>query len=607
MILLPPPILVCDVETYRNYFLLMFRNVYSGAITYFESWPGKPLSEQDLIDISRTFHINEIITFNGINYDFPIISLALSGVSNTLMKDASDDIITGGLKPWQIADKYGGVDLSEFNHVDLIEVAPGQCSLKIYGGRLHSKRMQDLPIEHTAMITPEQRVELVTYCKNDLQTTIDLYLEIKPQVDLRREMSKEFDKDVRSKSDAQIAEVVIRSEVEKRKGLRVWRQELHPQYSFKYRVPDFVSFHAPGMRHILDIIRKCEFSLSEAGKVVTPKAMLDMRIRIGHGLYKFGIGGLHSCEKSTSHFADDKTLISDMDVTSYYPACILNQNLCPSNMGEDFIEVYRSLVKRRVAAKKAGNNVVNETIKVVINGSFGKFGSKWSILYAPDLMIQVTLTGQLAILMLIEAIEAAGMPVISANTDGLVIKYPESRRSELEAIVKAWSMLTGFDTEESRYSALLSKDVNNYLAIGLDGKVKQKGLYAFVGSKKSKLEKNPTNFVCVEAVIAKLTKGVPISHTVYECKDIKKFVSVKKVNGGGVYDNEFLGKAVRWYYAKGETRNITYKVNGNKVGRSDGCRPLMELPDHLPDDLEHEWYIREAQSIMEDLGCGHLG
>ncbi|KKS65278.1 MAG: hypothetical protein UV34_C0020G0001, partial [Parcubacteria group bacterium GW2011_GWB1_42_6] len=43
-------------------------------------------------------------------------------------------------------------------------------------------------------------------------------------------------------------------------------------------------------------------------------------------------------------------------------------------------------------------------------------------------MIQVTITGQLALLMLIERLELCGVPVISANTDGLVVECPRDRR-----------------------------------------------------------------------------------------------------------------------------------------------------------------------------------
>src|SRR3546814_14028970 len=58
---------------------------------------------------------------------------------------------------------------------------------------------------------------------------------------------------------------------------------------------------------------------------------------------------------------------------------------------------------------RSGNKPVADSLKIVINGSFGKFGSKYSILYAPNFLTQTTLTGQLSILLLIEMLEMAGI------------------------------------------------------------------------------------------------------------------------------------------------------------------------------------------------------
>jgi len=106
-------------------------------------------------------------------------------------------------------------------------------------------------------------------------------------------------------------------------------------------------------------------------------------------------------------------------------------------MADHFQTIYQKILDDRLAAKNSGDSVTSNTIKIVLNGSFGKLGSKWSILYAPRLLLQVTLTGQLALLMLIEMIEDAGIPVVSANTDGIVIKCPANRKSELDNIVGA--------------------------------------------------------------------------------------------------------------------------------------------------------------------------
>ena len=79
--------------------------------------------------------------------------------------------------------------------------------------------------------------------------------------------------------------------------------------------------------------------------------------------------------------------------------------------------------KKELALSETAMNA----LKVTVNGSFGKFGSPYSVLYSPDLLVQVTVTGQLSLLMLIQWMESQGISVVSANTDGVVVKCPKSK------------------------------------------------------------------------------------------------------------------------------------------------------------------------------------
>ena len=588
-----PPIWVFDLECYRDYFLIALKNVYSRQIESYEFYPG---IEPDYERIKTSLTTKQLISFNGINYDIPLLRLFFANNDNATLKKASDAIIVENMRPWELETMYGGADFHP-DHIDLIEVAPGMVGLKLYGGRMHSQRLQDLPIDPSANITPADRPILKDYCINDLNTTIDMYFQLKPQIDLRVAMSAKYDIDLRSKSDAQIAEAVIRQEVQKKVGRKIYRPDISPDYTFKYRIPEFVSFTAPGMQKVLEIIRNATFTINEKGSVELPQIFESMRICIGSGTYTMGIGGLHSNESCSSHVSNENVFLKDRDVTSYYPSIILNQSLYPAHMGEAFLEVYQGIVSQRIEAKRTGDKVTNEAMKIMINGSFGKFGSKWSVLYSPDLLIQTTVTGQLALLMLIENIELAGFTVVSANTDGIVIKGYESRVEDLNGVISYWEAVTGFNTEETEYRALYSKDVNNYVAIKPSGEVKLKGLYAPAG-----MQKNVTNSICVEAVIEYLRSGTPVPTTIMGCSDVRKFITIRQVNGGAKYDGQYLGKAVRWYYRKGEARSIRYAANNNKVARSDGAFPLMELPPALPQDVDYDWYIKEAQSILNDVG-----
>ena len=588
-----PPIWVFDLECYRDYFLIALKNVYSRQIESYEFYPG---IEPDYERIKTSLTTKQLISFNGINYDIPLLRLFFANNDNATLKKASDAIIVENMRPWELETMYGGADFHP-DHIDLIEVAPGMVGLKLYGGRMHSQRLQDLPIDPAANITPADRPVLKDYCINDLNTTIDMYFQLKPQIDLRVVMSAKYDIDLRSKSDAQIAEAVIRQEVQKKVGRKIYRPDISPDYTFKYRIPEFISFTAPGMQKVLEIIRNATFTINEKGSVELPQIFESMRICIGSGTYTMGIGGLHSNESCSSHVSNENVFLKDRDVTSYYPSIILNQSLYPAHMGEAFLEVYQGIVSQRIEAKRTGDKVTNEAMKIMINGSFGKFGSKWSVLYSPDLLIQTTVTGQLALLMLIENIELAGFAVVSANTDGIVIKGYESRVEDLNGVISYWEAVTGFNTEETEYRALYSKDVNNYVAIKPSGEVKLKGLYAPAG-----MQKNVTNSICVEAVIEYLRSGTPVPTTIMGCSDVRKFITIRQVNGGAKYDGQYLGKAVRWYYRKGEARSIRYAANNNKVARSDGAFPLMELPPALPQDVDYDWYIKEAQSILNDVG-----
>lgn len=586
--------LILDLEIYRDYFLAMFRNVDTGNVRAFELHEDQVL---DVATIKAILRAYRIVTFNGANFDIPLLMLALKGANNALIKKACDAIINNNLRGWQFERQWDVTIPKSLDHIDLIEVAPGTASLKIYGGRMHCAKMQDLPIEPDASITPSNRSVLREYCANDLVTTQDLYTKLLPQIELREKMSAEYDLDLRSKSDAQIAEAVIGHQVSKVLGEQVTRPEVPAGTKFSYRPPKFIQFQTHVLQGVLEALRAERFKVPDSGKVMMPKWLQDTAIEIGTSVYRMGIGGLHSSEQSTAHVADENTILVDRDVASYYPNIILRTGLSPAHMGSAFTRIYQEIVERRLKAKAAGDKVTDSALKITINGSFGKFGSKWSKLYSPDLLIQTTITGQLALLMFIEALELEGIPVVSANTDGVVIKCPKARVPMMEFVAWEWEHATGFTTEATYYRGLYSRDVNNYIAIKPDGGFKLKGAYAPAG-----LQKNPTNEICTGAVVKYLLDGTPVADTIHDCQDIRKFVTIRQVKGGAVKDDTYLGKAVRWYYAQGAAGTINYKINGYTVARSEGARPLMQIPDSLPTDIDYAWYIAEAESILKAIG-----
>lgn len=585
---------VFDIECYPNYFLIAFRNVITKKVIYFEKYLGCELNVEWLNWVAHNFLI---VSYNGLGYDEPILTLALSGASNAELKEATDRIITEDWRPSDIL-KAAGLERLKLNHIDVMEVAPAGGSLKQRAGRLHRPRLQDLPFPPNMMLTHDHMLIVRHYCINDLDATESLYLALQDDLHLREIMSSEYGVDLRSRSDAQIAEDVIRHEICRiKKVRRLPRAQVEPGRRYKYNMPGFLVYQTPLMRSVVDLVNKCDFVISEKGSVELPWQLKNLRIKIGNAEYQMGIGGLHSTEEKACHRFVKGRKKRDIDVTSYYPSVILGQKLFPEHLGEAFLRVYKKIVDRRVRAKHTGDKKTAQTLKIVINGSFGKLGSMWSVLYAPQLLIQVTITGQLSLLMLIEAFELMGIPVISANTDGIVVDYADEQEQLVETIIKWWEKQTGFEMESNFYQALFAANVNNYVAITDEGKLKCKGWFADSG-----LSKNPTGEIIVEAVRAKLKDNIPVEQTITECKDIRKFAVVRNVKGGAVCNGDYLGKVVRWYYGPEDYPEMVYAASGNKVTNSAGGVPMMQLPDTFPEDLNHETYIAKANKYLEMMG-----
>lgn len=637
--------LFLDVECYWNYFLVKLMNK-EGRFREFELSQRHEFDRETLRKLLNSY---TVVTFNGNNYDWPMLSLALSGADNETLKEASDAIIVEDMKPWNFYKHFRCSALS-YDHIDIKEVAPGvMVSLKLYAGRLHSPKMQDLPYDPDSLLTFEQMKDVNLYCGNDLQVTKMLYDEIIGRIELREQMSAEYRTDLRSKSDAQVAEAVIKGELFRLTGKRLAKPSVKER-EFFYKVPEYMRFETPQLQEVLEMVRRSPFTAKTNGQLVMTEELEKTLIAIrkdevdvfssneknhdtsGKLVYKLGIGGLHSQESETSHFADDVTMVVDRDVTSYYPSIILNQRLYPETLGPEFLQVYETLVVRRVAAKKRvkelkelgakgikhrlnsdddykekidseldieydRNVTVMDALRITINGAFGKLGSVYSALYAPDLMIQVTVTGQLTLLMLIERFEQNGIQVISANTDGIVTRYPRSRHAEVSQLVKDFEEETSFQFEDTEYASLHSRDVNNYIAIKPNGDVKTKGTF-----KTTDLQKNTQNDVCNEALIAYLKDKTPIEQFIRGCKDIRKFVTVRTVKGGGHYAGNYLGKCVRWYYGTDSKSTINYVKSGNKVPRTDGAIPLMDLSLDFPTNVDYNWYVNEVNDLLMDIG-----
>lgn len=657
------PTYVVDIETYRNVFLIGIKRLFDGKIRIFEQ------SHREKIDydlLRRILMSAVIVTFNGKTYDAAIIWQAIEGVrtggfceerpesteleqiyddeyvqevrrdrTNAELKFSSDRIIQGNLKWWDVERELGIEIPRNFNHIDLIEPQPNPfASLKILNGRMHGRHMQDLPYDPDDELADYQIDELRRYLHNDLAATELLWDTLREPIELREKMGEAIGMDLRSMSDTQMGLAIIKKRCEDALGHRLKRDGGAPSAkAFFYKPPAYIRFESPLLRDRLERLCEHQFVVQSNGKVELPDFLTEP-FRLGASEYAMGIGGLHSTESNRAIQSDSRAVLVDADVASYYPAIILSLGLYPQRIGPVFLDVYRGIRDDRVAAKKAKNKVIDKGLKIALNGTFGSLGSPYKIVYAPDLMIAVTLTGQLALLMLIERAEAAGIPVVSANTDGVLFQCPRGLYAGVERdrllpcrlaeITGEWERETQFDLEFNEYRAIYNQSVNSYFAIKANGGHKRKGPLGNPWNRhpddfdpvRGQLMKNPQATICSNAALARIKHGTPISETIRDCRDIRQFVTVIKVTGGATWRGGYLGKVVRYYWATDGDDILRAKPNAQgthaKVPKTDGAAPIMtfepalgapeDAPWVLPADIDYARYEAEAETILRDLG-----
>ena len=643
----------CDIETFHDFFYIGMKREEDGKRIGIEYSTRSPEWDRDWV--RNIFLRNTTVGFNSLGYDLPMIWYSLQdGVTNEMLKAASDRIIKGGIKWWEVEEALGiriPWDVKK-RHIDLIEPQPNAfASLKSLNGRMHGIQLQDLPYDPDIRPSGEQMDAIAHYClHSDLDATERLYQTLKEPLELRIALGEIYGKDFRSKSDAQIGEAIVKIRAEELTGVAPRRVETKPGTIFKYEIPAYVAFETPQLKAMLERLRETEFIVDKNGKVNLPDWLSESKIKIGQSVYQMGIGGLHSTETSRSVRSNATHILVDADVASQYPSIIMSLGLAPKSLGKTFLDVYGQIKTDRLKAKKRAKeikdelpgvndperiaalklellrcNVMDKGAKIQLNGVYGKLGSPYSILYAPHLLIATTLTGQLTLLMLAERAEARGISVVSGNTDGLLFYCPREKYaglkkdrlnpSVLSEVTDEWERLTGFDLEFGEYRAIYNLSVNSYYAIKASGGHKRKGPVGNPWNQhpddfdqvRGQLMKNPQMTICSDAALNFIKDGTPIERTIRDCTDIRQFVTVIKASKGATWKGNYLGKTVRFYWATGGEpifEAVPHEKTGNykKVPKTDGAAECMRLPDSLPLDIAYERYIEEAQRIVEEYG-----
>ena len=154
--------------------------------------------------------------------------------------------------------------------------------------------------------------------------------------------------------------------------------------------------------------------------------------------------------------------------SSFYPSIMDVYRIAPAHINEGvFVKLIHWLKETRIKAKHSKEELIDgipkdtlaQVLKIVINSIYGKLGFEKGDICDRLAVLKVTINGQLMIMMLCEELELSGIEVISANTDGIVVKLYKKDKEKFETIANDWKELTKLDADSEEYLAYINRDI----------------------------------------------------------------------------------------------------------------------------------------------------
>jgi hypothetical protein len=482
-------------------------------------------------------------------------------------------------------------------------------------------------------IPKEYLQEMADYNDNDVYIVAELIRMNQEEVLLRYRISEEYKVDVFSASRSTIADKVIVKLYSKYTGLHpkafIDTKTIRRKIVVSEILSDKIAFSTPELNDILSGIR----SLTLRGE----KGEFDREFTFMGTSYTIATGGLHSNEIPAVYTENDDNIIVDRDVASYYPNMIRSLKVCQKHLlPKAWFRIADTIVDERLEHKHLSKDKSLDSkerdkhataaacLKIVANaGIFGKMGSEKSFLCDKKAMYQVTINGQLFLLMLIEKLELAGIHVISANTDGIVTVVPRKLEKTADDICHWWEKHLGLELEFTYYTKYVTEGVNSYLTIKRGGSCKFKGRMnpkMFLED----LSKGYNSPIVAKCVTEYFINGTPVMETLRNAKSILDFCRTQNVNHkyrlefthvvDGKIRTDVVQRNTRFYISSTggtlmKVESMGWNDNGEEqVKKSSLCAGQRVSICNTVDDTDiselnvnYLYYYNEAMAIIEPI------
>ena len=509
--------LIYDIETLSNAFVCCLYNVEKDIRKHFVVYGNENcvgFVKWMKNNTSDYYHVG----YNNLGFDGQIIAAI---VKNPFMVAA--DIYREAQRIIELKDDLGDKVQKKllfeselpFKQIDIYKIKhydsnAKRTSLKWLEFSFRQMDVMEMPIHHSENISREQLETIIEYCWNDVDTTLKAFNFFKDDIQSRFDLSNEFGIGLHNSSEPKVVKKVYLSELSKK--LDVPKAELEQRCEeyrssvkpFKPRIIDWIDFGEP----MFEGVKKKFSQLVIDPHNVKGSVKLSYfwkNIKIEHGL-----GGLHACVKPGVYTNKD-LMILDIDFTSYYPFLKIRNGIYPPYYGPEYLEIYEGFFHKRKLYPKG--HPLNGGYKLMLNGSFGLLKEINSPIYYPEGFVFVTVNGQLILLYMLEQIAKAAPEVfiLQCNTDGITIMFDRNNLDRITDVLSNIEKLSGIQVETVEYERMIIRDVNNYIAVDINGKAKHKGAFEL----KKEMHKNNSFAIIPKAIDAYFVKGI---------KDYRSFI-----------------------------------------------------------------------------------
>lgn len=501
------------------------------------------------------------------------------------------------------------------------------CKQDRYRGLTLSELNKLITNDFERYVLPKYVEPMLYYNKNDVFLCCEMVRQKPDEVKLRYSITNAFGVNVLSSARANIADKLTVKFYSNMSGLSpkqfIKERTERTKLSFKKIIFPHIKFKTPELQKLL----------AEMMQVVitrTNKDAFSREIEFYGTKYTLATGGIHSQDPPRICRSDDKFVYLHHDYTSYYPSIMISYNIAPKHLDRaTFVKMVDYLKQTRVKCKHTPdseghvmegvpNKIGAEALKIVINSIYGKLGSELFFLYDRFAQMQVTINGQLMTMTLIEELELNGIHVISANTDGIVIKLPRDKFNVYKEITDRWNETNKMGADYEEYQMIASRDVNNYFDIQTDGTIEYKGALDPKQYLKE-LKKGYDAPVVAIAVFEYLVNNVPVMTTLRNHKDILDFCKTQNVGRQfevvydicekGVITHVHSQRHVRFYVStKGviiQKENKTTGAKSKLAGGNAVC--ILNSLDDLPIEernINYGYYYNECYKIIDPIMLG---